>query len=360
MTYNTVQLGVVIVTPVLFFCSASVTLLRLFDRYHRKAKYTFDDWAILATLIATTLYTIATLIWVSRFYLGYDLPLSRPEYMKYLINSYSQRLLYATAFDWAKCCIVLFYIRITDRHVRRVYWTLLMVVFGLCVFKWLLHIFIFLFQCAPVAYFWRSREVGAEGHCLSSAKQAIIINVFTFLTEACIVVAPLPMLWMAGLSRSQKAALAGMFSLALLIVIASALKLRAVIQATKGEAAYQSGIAVIWTGVETNTALFVAGMLPLKNLLHMSFRRFTRRLSGQTDTDASMGGSSAGNDTLVNPSPTTGLWPAHEAALFSMNSNEQHDVPVTLSDKDRGLHDASQSTTPTMPTTNGKSVHDVV
>lgn len=321
MSYNTVQLGVVIVTPVLFFCSASVTCLRLFDRYLRRARLTFDDWAVIATLLATLAYTIATLVWVSRYYLGYNHPLNPDEFYKYSINRYVQRVLYATAFDWAKCCIVLFYLRITDRRVRVVYWWFLAVVLGLCFFKWILHLLILLLQCIPVSFFYRARHPGAMGHCLATATQAIVINVFTFLTEACIVVAPLPMLWMAGLSQSQKAALAGMFSLALLIVIASALKLRAVIAATKGEAAYQYGIAVIWTGVETNVALFVAGMLPLKNLLHMSFRRFKRRLSGQTDTDRSEG-SSAGHETLTNASPSTELWPAHEAALFAINSNE--------------------------------------
>lgn len=66
-----------------------------------------------------------------------------------------------------------------------------------------------------------------------------------------------------------------MFSLGILIIIASALKLRSVINAASQQPAYQTGIAYIWVAIEMNVAILVAGFLPLKALLEASFRRLS-------------------------------------------------------------------------------------
>ncbi|BFZ55913.1 hypothetical protein PYCC9005_002954 [Savitreella phatthalungensis] len=337
MSYNTVQVAAIIVTVVLFCFSATVVGLRIFDRRWRRVGLRFDDWAVLATLFVTLCYSITVFVYAAKYNLGVNRPIRPSEYRNYAINAYVNRLCYATAFDWAKCCIVLFYIRIADRHSRPLYWSILVGILAFCFFKWVLHFLILAIPCVPVSYSWNRLQPGAHGQCIAQATQAVVINVFTFITEGLIVLAPLPMLWMAGLSRRQKIVLAGMFSLALLIIVASGLKLRAVIRGSRGEQAYQLGIAAIWTSVETNSALFVAGALPLKSLVHMSFRRFRRRFSGQTDATDSLESGASGMPGMPSSSSTSktgydsktnlGVWPEQEnTALDNIPSNDPNAI----------------------------------
>lgn len=247
---------------------------------NRKLRLAIDDYTILISLITVFLWTISDIVWLSRFYLGVSENLYDHQYRVYLINSYVTRLLYAISFDTAKIAIILFYIKVTNRLTQRTYWLILNGILAFAVFGLLLHFFFLAIPCVPVKRFWdREDEHKGVANCLSTAEAAKIINAFNFAIEALIVLAPVPMLWLSGLNRQQRIALAGMFSLGGLMILASALKLQNVLRSSRQTAAYNYAIVNTWTAVETNTALIVAGCLSLKALFEARFMAVKRRFS---------------------------------------------------------------------------------
>lgn len=276
-----VQSAILTTSTVLCFASCAVVCLRLYDRrYIRRMSFASDDYAVMVSLFFIILWTISTIVWTSRYHLGTLLSLEANEYRIYMLNSYINRLFYALGFDIAKVAIILFYMRLTNRFTQRLYWRLLCVILAFMIFDVVGHFFVLAVPCSPVNLFWQGSALERSDKCWSTASSAKVINVFTFFSEGLIVLTPIPMLWLAGLNGRQRFALALMFSLGILIILASALKLRYVLRAqTRHHATYDTGIAYIWIAVEANVALLVAGFLPLKALLEAHFRAVKRRFS---------------------------------------------------------------------------------
>lgn len=301
-----VQTANLIVACLLLAASTAIVSLRLWDRrINRKLPFALDDYAVMISLIAGFIWTVLDILWLSRFYLGVNKNLHDHEYRVYLINSYVSRLFYAICFDTAKIAIILFYMKVTDRLTHRSYWLLLCAILGFMIFDFLLHFFMLAIPCVPVNDFWNRADPNmVVDRCLSTATLARVINGFTFTTEALIVLAPIPMLWLAGLDRRQRAALACMFSLGGLIILASALKLRNVLKSSRQTVAYNYGIVNTWTAVESNTALIVAGFLPLKALLEARVMAVRRRFSSpDTSKHMSQGSSEFRKGSLVPSDP---------------------------------------------------------
>lgn len=276
-----VQTANLIVTCLFLTASTTVVSLRLWDRrVNRRLSLVLDDYAIIVSLIAGFLWTLCDIVWLSHFFLGVSEDLHDHQYKVYLINSYVSRLFYAISFDTAKVAIILFYIKVTDRLTQRTYWMVLCSFLAFMIFDLLLHFFILAVPCVPVTDFWdRAEQNMATPNCISTTTAARVINAFTFTTEVFIVLAPIPMLWLAGLNRQKRIALACMFSLGGLIILASSLKLANVLKSSRQTVAYNYAIVNTWTAVEFNTALIVAGCLPLKALFEARFMAVKRRFS---------------------------------------------------------------------------------
>ncbi|ORY80390.1 hypothetical protein BCR37DRAFT_67204 [Protomyces lactucae-debilis] len=289
MVLNSIQITDLSVSVILSALSTFVVGLRLYDRRAKGHRYGVDDYTVMCALFAGWLWTISTVVWISTYSLGTTNKLAMSVFHDYQINSYVNRLFYAIAFDLAKIAIVLFYTKLCDKSMHPRYWRFLQFVLGFTIFKFVLHFFVLAISCVPVSDFWN--PLSDRSNCLNATQASIIVNVFTFLCELFLVVAPIPFLWMAGLSFRQKFALCCMFNLAVLIIIASALKLRSVIRSTRITPAYELAIAHVWSAVEWNMALLVAAILPLKSRLENGFKRFKRKFSnhsGGLDVPASL------------------------------------------------------------------------
>ncbi|CCG81943.1 Integral membrane protein [Taphrina deformans PYCC 5710] len=287
MGLNGVQCGILSVSILLFALSTTVVCLRLYDRLRiRRTSLAHDDYTVLFSLTASLGLVLTTIIWVSCFRLGHDGAFTPAQLRQYMIINYSARIFYALTFDSAKIAIIFFYVKITNRDTQRLYWFLLVAILCFANFDAVLHLLILIVPCSPVSDFWNANDKGAT--CLSSSTAATIINIFNFVSEGLVVLAPIPMLWLAGLTQRQRIALGAMFSLATLIIVASVLKLKNVLASSSesSSASHSIGIAWIWVTVESNVALLVAGFLPLKALLEGTFIAVRRRFSA-TDTSDS-------------------------------------------------------------------------
>lgn len=300
MGLSGVKNSVLIVSTLFCAASTSVVGLRIYDRRrNRKLPLAMDDYACLVSLASSSSWVITTILWVTCFHLGSKETLTGSALREYRITSYVARILYVLTFDVAKIAIILFYIKLTNKVTQRTYWLVLTVVLAFMYLDTMLHLLVIMIPCSPVSDYW---NVGTTSpRCWSSTESAMVVNVFTFISEGLIVLAPIPLLWLAGLDNRQRVALGCMFSLASLIIVASGLKLRNVLVSQTQYPSYDLGVAWIWVAVESQTALLVAGFLPLKALLSSRFYAMKRRFSSP-NTEAEADGTNRTRNGSLAPS----------------------------------------------------------
>lgn len=129
-----------------------------------------------------------------------------PELSSYLQASFAVQILFAVSISAAKISILYFYRRVFP--VRTV--TILSIVIGALVIAWSLAlIFLIIFNCKPIAYFWDKSIPG--GQCINTNVMGYCLGAINTFTDIVVLVLPIP--WLAGLHMdlTRKLALVGTF-----------------------------------------------------------------------------------------------------------------------------------------------------
>ena len=82
-------------------------------------------------------------------------------------------------------------------------------VFNVCC--WIIVFFIFACQCTPIDFAWDKSIPG--GHCIAFNTLCVSTAAISIATDVVILMLPGPMIWSLQLSRLQKLAIIGVFSL---------------------------------------------------------------------------------------------------------------------------------------------------
>jgi hypothetical protein len=111
--------------------------------------------------------------------------------------------------------IAVFLLRISIKPGQQwvIYGTLAMII-GFSVF----YLFLVLFQCKPVSFFWRQYE-GLEGSCINPAAvpdASIAHSVVSFTADWILGLLPVVLLWPLKMNARTKVSVAGLLSLGLL------------------------------------------------------------------------------------------------------------------------------------------------
>ncbi|KAF4443135.1 hypothetical protein F53441_11534 [Fusarium austroafricanum] len=179
---------------------------------------------------------------------------------------YTVAILYFFFQTFLKLSLLFFYLRIFPTpNVRRLLWgtVAFTVVFGL------VYIFVAIFQCQPIGYFWKKWDGQHEGHCAD-------VNAITWSNAAInialdfwILGIPLSQLKALNLDWRKKVGVGMMFSVGIFVTIMSILRLHAtVVAGTKTINATWEYLAVSkWSTIEGNVGIICACMPSLRILL---------------------------------------------------------------------------------------------
>ncbi|CEI63206.1 hypothetical protein FVEN_g253 [Fusarium venenatum] len=198
---------------------------------------------------------------------------------------YIMAILYFCLQTFLKLSMIFFFLRIfPTKGVRKSLWSTVIftAIFGL------VYIFITIFQCRPISYFWTKWDHEHEGTCLdvnavvwSSASINIALDIW-------ILTIPLSQLKKMNLDWRKKIGVGMMFSVGIFVTIMSILRLSATVQAGTGKGSNNPTweyIAVTrWSTIEGNVGIICACMPSLRILLVQIFPKIlgTSRRGYQT------------------------------------------------------------------------------
>lgn len=118
---------------------------------------------------------------------------------------YALEWIYLAAVALPKLSILCLYLRI---FVQKPYRMVTYVIIGMVISNWIAFILASTFQCSPVEYQWNKK---ISGHCFDVQTYYKFVNVPNILTDAVMLVLPMPMVWHLNIPRTHKLGLTVVF-----------------------------------------------------------------------------------------------------------------------------------------------------
>ncbi|KAK1467043.1 hypothetical protein CMEL01_11036 [Colletotrichum melonis] len=187
---------------------------------------------------------------------------------------YISRLFFAVGNVLVKVGLLLFYLRLDNRPKMR--WTvygLMVAVIGLGI----CHFVMSAIECNPAEVYWTSKgshEIYAK-YCMPAAVQQAFwdaAGVVVIVTDICLWICPIPMIWGLQLPQRQKWAVSAVFALGVVCVAAGCVRFYYVRQlANEPEIYRQFASSLIWYAVELYVAIFCGCSSALKTFFKTFF-----------------------------------------------------------------------------------------
>jgi len=209
----------------------------------------YDDWCVLATLIAAIPSAVITVFGTVKNGLGQDLwTLTPTEITQMLQYFYIMAWLYFTQLMLLKLTLLFFYIRVfPSKGVQRLLW-------GTIVFTILwgvAFIIVAIFQCQPIQYFWTKWDGMHEGTCLEINAITASNAAISIALDFWILGVPLWQLWGLKLHWKKKVGVALMFCVGTFVTVVSILRLQALVHfAASSNVSWEFYDVSMWSTIE--------------------------------------------------------------------------------------------------------------
>ncbi|KAJ6258500.1 hypothetical protein Dda_6542 [Drechslerella dactyloides] len=211
-----------IVVP--FICVA----MRFVSRIFSASGVGVDDWFAVASWVSSTGYAMTSLFAARVGGMGRHIwLLTDDELQRGFLIGYYHQITYGVASFFLHATILFFYLRLMPPDIlipRRILYLFLAfhVVY--------LHAFVItsVMQCLPLRAGFDLRyrlAVGGGARCLDPVREVIGLTVIGIVTDVALFLLPVSVVWLLGLSIVQKVMISGLFMLAGLACVASAVRL---------------------------------------------------------------------------------------------------------------------------------------
>ncbi|KAI4911061.1 hypothetical protein J4E90_007318 [Alternaria incomplexa] len=226
----------------------------------------YDDWCVLATLIAAIPSAVITVFGTVKNGLGQDLwTLTPTEITQMLQYFYIMAWLYFTQLMLLKLTLLFFYIRVfPSKGVQRLLW-------GTIVFTILwgvAFIIVAIFQCQPIQYFWTKWDGMHEGTCLEINAITASNAAISIALDFWILGVPLWQLWGLKLHWKKKVGVALMFCVGTFVTVVSILRLQALVHfAASSNVSWEFYDVSMWSTIEICVGIMCACLPTLRLLL---------------------------------------------------------------------------------------------
>ncbi|KAK1569460.1 uncharacterized protein LY79DRAFT_653959 [Colletotrichum navitas] len=265
--------SILVATWTLSFIAVS---LRFFARRLRQTQIWPEDWIIVVSLLAAGVHVFITIGLMIPNGTGKHVWVGPPVATKaWALGLFISEIAYTITLTTIKSSILMFYWRIFGARpsIRILIWILFGVVMSWCIAVLLVSIF----QCIPTHAFWErydpvSPMSPTEFYC------GVNVNMFfngnsipNIITDAFVVMLPIPYVLALQMSRPQKLALLGVFLLGTFVTIISIVRLQTILSVDlkSPDITWNFCSTIIWTNVEANIAIVCACLPSLKPLLSL-------------------------------------------------------------------------------------------
>ncbi|KAL4955732.1 hypothetical protein BDW69DRAFT_182283 [Aspergillus filifer] len=194
------------------------------------------------------------------------LPLSPPTTTPMLQSIYATRILYVLPLMFVKTSLLLFYLRLDPRRwMKYTVYGLLVIVIGLSIASFC----ILAFSCFLPPKFW-DLSVDASDHFMDADRQQTFYEangVLNIVTDICIYIVPIPMLWGLRISVRRKGAIFAIFSIGILSIAAGCVRYDFVRKlASNPDQYYYLADSLNWCSIDIYVAIF-CGSAPTLSVL---------------------------------------------------------------------------------------------
>jgi hypothetical protein len=175
--------------------SGAIVALRLVSKFLINSELGLDDYFIAFTLGAGIPSSILTVHGIISNGLGRDIWTITPKQITDFVHIfYAMEILYFAQVALLKLSLLFFYLRIfPGPNIRRLLWAT--IIFDVCFGT--IFVFLAIFQCRPISYYWKSWDGEHQGTCLNVNSLGWTNAAISILLDA----------WMLGLPMSQLVAL---------------------------------------------------------------------------------------------------------------------------------------------------------
>ncbi|KAK1951970.1 hypothetical protein LY78DRAFT_731711 [Colletotrichum sublineola] len=257
--------------------AAIAVSLRFFARRLRQSRIWPEDWIIVVSLIAAGVHVFITLGLMIPNGTGKHVWAAPPIATKaWAIGLFISELAYTITLTTVKFSTLLFYWRIfnTRTSIRPRIWIMFGIVSSWCIAVLLVSIF----QCIPTNAFW-DRYDPVNPMSPTEFTCGVDVNKFfngnsipNIITDALVVMLPIPYVLSLQMRKPQKFALLGVFLLGTFVTIISMVRLKTIlaVDLKSPDITWNFCDTIIWTNVEANIAIVCACLPSLKPLLSLA------------------------------------------------------------------------------------------
>jgi hypothetical protein len=190
-----------------------------------------------------------------------------------------------------KLSVILFLLRIfPQRAFRTAAWA----VFAFVLVSNVIFVFLQVFQCSPIDYNWKGWKGDFGPHrCIDVNMLSYTHSSFSIAHDVIILFLPMPLVWQLNMGWRQKAGIFIMFSLGVVIVATSCVRLQYIIHfARSTNPTWDYTDALIWSGVEVSVAVIVTSLPAISVFLTTRFPHLfgSRGSSNQSGGPSGSGG----------------------------------------------------------------------
>ncbi|KAF7555206.1 hypothetical protein G7Z17_g2393 [Cylindrodendrum hubeiense] len=174
-----------------------------------KAGLGTDDWLILGAFVSVVLSTVFNIRGAVPNGIGRDVwTLTPTNITQYTLNFYIMGILYFAQITLMKLSLLFFYLRIfPGQLIRQLLW-------GTIIFNSLFgisYVFVAIFHCHPINYFWNKWDGEHEGHCTDLNAISVSNATISIALDLWMLVLPISQLRYLNLSWKKKVGIGLMF-----------------------------------------------------------------------------------------------------------------------------------------------------
>ncbi|KAI5457151.1 hypothetical protein BGZ63DRAFT_366137 [Mariannaea sp. PMI_226] len=258
-------------------CMMSAAFITLMGRMYVRAfivkMFGPDDWIMVAATIFGIGVTIC--VFLSDQLYGWSIhiwDLTLSQAIKGRQVSIAAQTLFLFSSGLAKVSILVSYLRIAPNNswFRRLTWASIFVVSSLIV----AYLMVLWTQCIPMDAYWHPD--GLE-HCKSESARVVSQAITTIFADLIVVALPLPTLLTLNLPRFERAILAVLFSLGIVVVVAACMRTywSHYVTVETYDVTWQGFYLWIWTAVEANLGVICGNIPALRPLFKGWYRSFS-------------------------------------------------------------------------------------
>ncbi|KAL4874882.1 hypothetical protein BJY04DRAFT_224577 [Aspergillus karnatakaensis] len=269
--------GIVFILLEILFAIARYTASRI-----QTTQRGLDDWFIWPALAANIILCVEILILIPLGGVGFHLAAVEAQHPEKIVAWYKGT--YASAWLWAlavalpKSAILGFYLRFFSFRVERFIAYIVLIVV-LCNF--LATGLTTTFECDPVRYQWD--KTIENGRCINMVAFYRWSSLPNIVTDAIMLVLPLPMIYQLHLGRIQRTGLAIIFATGGLGIVSSCLRFAVFFDHDAYEDNTWTSVQLLkWTMIEPGVYFLVACMPSFKILFQRAWIRFVSSYLGVT------------------------------------------------------------------------------